>query len=85
MIPRWVAPLSFILPLTDWNIPHRGLASFPQDSCLSLSFFLYLLGDKYFKNCSMFIDKGLGACGHSIGHIYRLPFLRICEASSFTL
>lgn len=26
--------IQFCAPLTDWNIPHRGLASLLQDSCL---------------------------------------------------
>lgn len=40
----------FCALLTDWNIPHRGLASLQQDSCLSLQ------GEQqFFDNCSLFI------------------------------
>lgn len=37
-------------PLTDWNIPHRGLASFLLDSCLSAR------RKTIFDNCSLFIN-----------------------------
>lgn len=51
------------LPLTDWNIPQRGLASLLQDSCLSArrkNILTIVL-------CLFIIEKrGLCACGYFV-------------------